>query len=161
MFSESEAAMCTARAVLFATMAAVGPAFSSASLADPSVSSVASAPPAPPDAIASASLHSLLQNRTEFVKSDAPSDAHATALHPPLSVVEIPIEQAPGVGPPARPHHGISMRFQAADQAMRSWGVDGASDCAVQLRMPSRVSQLRGTVSLDVRPQVRFGCNLY
>lgn len=75
----------------------------------------------------------------------------------PLSVVEIPATPSPGFGPPGRVHHALSMRFGAAEKAMRSWGID-ATDCRLQFRAPMKISQSGGSVSIDAMAQLRFGC---
>jgi hypothetical protein len=143
-------------------MATLGPTFVTEALSDPvaavDLANPASAPPLRLF-VGGESLQPMLRRRTEpergivFESPPAPLDAM------PLSVVEIPNDHVPGVGPPARRHHALSLRLQAADQAMRSTGVE-ASDCKLQFRVPSKIVQKRGNVSIDATAQVRFGCDL-
>lgn len=78
-----------------------------------------------------------------------------TAL--PVSVVEIPAPVTPGLGPPGKVHHALSLRLGAAEKAMQSWGIQ-ATDCRLQFRAPTKVLQSRGGVTIDAMAQVRFGC---
>jgi len=55
--------------------------------------------------------------------------------------------------------HRFSALTQAAEQAMRSWGVD-ASERTMQFRMPSKMAQTGSGASLEMAAHVRFGCRL-
>lgn len=75
----------------------------------------------------------------------------------PVSVVEIPAPLTPGLGPPGKVHHALSLRLGAAEKAMQSWGIQ-ATDCRLQFRAPTKILQSRGGVTIDAMAQVRFGC---
>ncbi|WP_280151413.1 hypothetical protein [Piscinibacter sp. XHJ-5] len=137
-------------------MVGCGPAGWLQALAEPAV--VASeAASAPRDSVIPA-RRSLPHRSAEASGNDAPSGPpSSTPAALPFSVVEIAPPPLPGMGPPARHHHALSFRLQAAEQAMRGWGVE-ASECSLQLRMPSKMAQLRVGASVDVTAQLRFGC---
>lgn len=101
----------------------------------------------------------MLQRSVAAAMSEPPSGPQASGARAlPLAVIEIPDEPVPGMGPPSRRHHALRLRFEAAERTMRSWGVD-ASDCAMQLRMPSRVVQRGSGSSVDITAQLRLGCS--
>ncbi|CAG1019121.1 hypothetical protein BURC_03977 [Burkholderiaceae bacterium] len=128
-----------------------GPASASA-IAEPIAASVVGEVPA------SLSVSRQLGHGVVSALSDARPKPHGDSAHDmPLLVVEIPASPLPGIGPPRRVHHALSMSFGAAEKAMRSWGID-ATDCRLQFRAPTKISQSRGRASIDTMAQLRFGC---
>jgi hypothetical protein len=76
-----------------------------------------------------------------------------------FSVVELPPQNGMVNG---RRHHAISIPFDAARQTARQLGL-GATDCALQLRLPARVVRpaVSGGRSVpDIQAQVRIACRM-
>jgi hypothetical protein len=78
-----------------------------------------------------------------------------------ISVVELPAPLAglPG-GARQRAHHALSIATDAPKPFLRSLGLD-ATDCALRLRLPSRIAPSRETrtgLRLDVQAQAGLGC---
>ena len=76
---------------------------------------------------------------------------------PTLGVVELPPDNGMANG---RRHHALSIPLHGAQPTARRLGID-ATQCAVQLRMPSRLARdpvagARSTV--DIQAQVRLAC---
>ena len=76
-----------------------------------------------------------------------------------VSVVEVPVDNGPM---PHRRHHAISIPFDGARSAARSFGVE-ATDCALQLRMPARVTRdavAGARAAVTFQAQVRLACRM-
>lgn len=89
-----------------------------------------------------------------FTREEATQDG--AALLGKVTVVEV---QEVTVGAaPRRPRHALRVQSRWANQWMRSMGFD-ASDCAMQLRAPTKFGQTRDGVKFHWQAQVRLGCN--
>ena len=77
-----------------------------------------------------------------------------------VSVVELPL---PGAALPGaarqRAHHALSLSTDAPKPFLRALGLD-ASDCALRLRLPSRIvaPTAGANLRLDVQAQAGLGC---
>lgn len=73
-----------------------------------------------------------------------------------FSVVELPSQTIPGTRAP-RPQHALSIRSESPQRMLRSIGIE-ASECATRLRMPSKLKQDGGGLSLSVQAHVGLAC---
>jgi hypothetical protein len=100
-----------------------------------------------------------LGSRPQPWAADAKSLEKSSSLST-LTVVELP----PDSGlPHARRHHALSIPFQGARNTVRQLGID-ASECAIQLRMPTRVARqpVAGAGSaVEIQAHMRLACRFW